>query len=119
MGVPTTDKYSITEGNDASVEYNLDMRRRPLCHNVSPRIRAMAIDFVCSMLDGALTKPVSIGEIEITPQGASGLGYECCHNKQLALRNHWEECISYSANYHSYPPPCGLICIKEVKHYQS
>lgn len=105
LGVPTTDDYSITIGNEASVNYNLTMRNRPLHHDVPNHIRKMAIDFIASMLDGELTSPVAIGDVELTPQGASGIGYSCCANKSQALRNHWDSCFEYAENYHSHPPP--------------
>lgn len=105
VGVPTTDKYMITVGNDASVDYNLAMRTRPCQHSIPQHIRNMAINYVVSMLDGALTKPVPLGDIELTPQGASGIGYSCCANKITALRNHWDVCLEYSRNYKSHSPP--------------
>lgn len=101
----TPKTHSITVGNDASLTFNASVRSRTLTWDVPEVFRSWGIKFVTSLLDGALTKPVALGDVEMTNQGASGRGYECCRTKEAALCQHWDAIEYYCKNYRTAPPP--------------
>lgn len=97
--------YGVSIGNNASLEFVMGVRSRDLDINVSDAVRDFSIGFVASLLSGELTTPLPLGQIEITAQGASGRGYECCRTKERALIEHWDYVSTYVRNYASMPPP--------------
>lgn len=104
-GLCDTGRYVLTTGNDESLQYALEHRNASINWDLPRFIEEYCVGFVAAQLDGPLTRAIPIGEVILTPQGASGMGYSCCRTKTAALANHWSDVTDYIDNYADAPPP--------------
>lgn len=114
-GIVDTGRYVLTTGNEESLQYALEHRNLHLDWALPQFIEDYCVGFVASQLDGPLTRVIPIGEVILTPQGASGMGYACCRTKTAALTNHWSDVTNYVNNYTDYPPPVFTYMHKKAE----
>lgn len=108
LGCAVSADLGITTGNDDSLIFALTARTRPLPSSFpedSIGSHRLAMSYVLELLSGAPTMPVPMGDVQVTFDGSTGFGYNCCHDKRAALLNHWDECALYLTSYREAPPP--------------
>lgn len=106
LDIPSPKTHGLSMGTVAAVNFNIGIRTRVQTLQPDEKLLDVAFKMLTStLIDYSHEAPTYLGDVYITPQGASGIGFECCSNKATAVLNHYEEIHDYTLNYRKYPQP--------------
>lgn len=105
-GVEPPSQHGLSRGCVGAVNSSVAIRRLPQTFNPVPADLELAKKLLIqSLLPFSREPPTLLGDIEITPHGASGVGFECCSTKVKAALNHYFDIHDYCNRYRDYPAP--------------
>lgn len=91
---------------DASVTNNFEIRRMPrIFEPKRPDLLEKALDIIVEWFPEGGFNVVELPFVDISKQGSSGVGFECCSNKERAYLNHYSAISWFTDNYRSAPEP--------------
>jgi hypothetical protein len=106
----------VIEPTIEGINYNLRIRlKEDAVFKGDRKLLNIALSLLKDSFTTAPSTPVKLWNVEVTVNGASGPGFECCPNKGKALMAHTAEILDYLENYRTYPRPMFRAMIKKEK----